>query len=129
MQIQVADGNNGKDTVSFLITVNANYTPVIAALNNLSLAESSTASVSLTATDQDGNASITWAIATPYPFISLTDNGNGAGQLMIAPGFTHAGVYPVTVVASDNAGSSETATFTLTVTNQEPPVELSLIHI
>lgn len=123
VQIQVADGNNGRDTVSFNITVNANYTPVITALNNLNVAESSTANVTLAATDLDGNASITWSLATPYPFISLADNGNGAGQLVIAPGFTHAGVYPVTVVASDNAGASENATFTLTVTNQEPPVE------
>ena len=120
---QVADGNGGKDTVVFTLTVNNNYTPVIANLNNLILAESSTATLPLNATDQDGNSSLTWQLTTALPFIAITDNGNGQASLAITPGFSHAGIYPVSVTVNDGAGASETATFTLTITNIEPPIE------
>ena len=119
----VADGNNGKDTATFTVTVNDNYTPVIDALNNITLAESNTSVVNLTANDLDGNSTLTWALATPLPFASFVDNGNGAAVLTITPGYTQAGVYPVTVNVSDGAGAVESASFILTVTNLEPPVE------
>ncbi len=119
----VADGNTGKDTATFIVTVNDNYTPVIAALNNVTTAEGGSANINLSATDQDGNSTLTWSIPSPLPFVNLTDNGNGAGLLTITPGYTHAGVYPVTVNVSDGAGGVESATFNLTVTNVEPPSE------
>ncbi len=119
----VTDGNNGKDTATFIVTVNDNYTPVIAPLNNLTMAESNTATVNLSATDPDGNSTLTWAISTPLPFVNLTDNGNGLGVLIVTPGFANAGVYPITVIVSDGSGGNESATFTLTVTNLEPPSE------
>ncbi|RYE23522.1 MAG: T9SS type A sorting domain-containing protein [Sphingobacteriales bacterium] len=117
------DANNGKDTVNFTLTVNNNYTPVIAAINNVTIGESSTTNVALNATDQDGNAGLTWSVTSAPSFVSITDNGNGAGSLSVAPGFTHAGVYPVTVTVADANGAYESATFTLTVTNVEPPVQ------
>lgn len=119
----VTDSDNGKDTVTFTVTVNDNYTPVIAALTNKTMAENSSSTVNLSATDQDGNGTLTWAIATPLPFISLTDNGGGSGVLTLTPGYTHAGVYPVTLNVSDGSGATEAVTFTLTVTNQEPQVD------
>lgn len=117
------DGNNGKDTVTFTVIVNNNYTPVIAALSNVTIGESSNTNVALSATDQDGNAGLVWSVTSAPSFVTLTDNGNGAGSLAIAPGFTHAGVYPVTVSVADANGANESATFTLTVTNVEPPVD------
>ena len=117
------DGNDGKDTVSFTLVVNNNYTPVIAALNNVTIGESSTSNIGLNATDQDGNAGLIWSIGTAPSFVSIVDNGSGAATLTIAPGFTHAGVYPVTVTVADGNGANESATFTLTVTNVEPPVD------
>jgi large repetitive protein len=123
ISLVVADGNNGKDTVEFSITVNNNYTPVIAQLNNIMVAESSTANLNLSATDQDGNGTLTWALTAAPAFVSLTNNGNGQGSLSVSPGFPHAGVYPVTVTVSDGSGANESATFTITVTNVEPPNE------
>lgn len=123
IDVVISDGNGGKDTASFTVTVNDNYTPVIMALSNLILAESSTANITLSATDQDGNSTLTWALGSINPFVSLTDNGNGQGVLVITPGYSNAGVYPLTVSVSDGAGATESATFTLTITNLEPPVE------
>jgi len=45
----VTDGNNGSDTTEFTLTVNNNYTPVISAISNVNLGESSTANVSIKA--------------------------------------------------------------------------------
>ncbi len=119
----ITDGNNGKDTTTFNLTVNDNYTPVITALNNTTMAEYTSSNVNLSATDQDGNSTLTWSLTTPLPFVQLTDNGNGSGVLALTPGYSHAGVYPVTVRVDDGFGGSESATFSLTVTNVEPPTE------
>ncbi len=119
----VADGNGGTDAKTFTVTVNNNYSPVIAATGNQTIAEGSTNNVSLSATDQDGNASLTWTLISSNPFVNITDNGNGQAVLALTPGFANAGVYQVSARVSDGAGATEYANFTLTVTNQEPPVE------
>ncbi|MEP6710994.1 MAG: fibronectin type III domain-containing protein [Ferruginibacter sp.] len=119
----VADGNGGKDTTTFSVTVNNNYTPVISAISNLTVAEGSIANTPLSATDQDGNGTLTWALTTAPSFVTLTDNGNGQGNLAFAPGYPHSGVYPITVTVSDGSGGNESASFTLTVTNSQPPVD------
>jgi large repetitive protein len=119
----VEDANAGTDTLEFTVTVNSNYTPVIIPVNNLTLAESNQASINLSATDADGNSSLSWNLVSSNPFINLTDNGNGQAIIAITPGFAHAGVYSVTASVGDGAGASEYVTFTLTVTNLEPPIE------
>ena len=119
----VSDLNGGSDTATFTVTVNDNYTPVIAALNNMVIAESSSADINLSATDQDGNSTLTWAITAAPVFVNITDNGSGGAVLSASPGYSHAGVYPITVTVNDGSGANESATFTLTVTNVEPPVE------
>ena len=123
ISLVVTDANNGQATVDFTITVNNNYTPVLTALTNRTVAEGSILNLPLVATDQDGNASLTWALTTGTSFTSLTDNGNGSGTLRIAPGFLNAGVYPITVSSSDDAGGTEFASFTLTVTDVAPVEE------
>lgn len=119
----VTDVNAGKDTTEFTLTVNNNYTPVIAPISSVSMGESSTNNVGLSATDQDGNTGLVWSLSNAPAFVTLTDNGNGVGSLAIAPGYTHAGVYTVTVTSTDVNAGSESASFTLTVTDVEPPVE------
>ncbi len=129
ISLVVTDGNDGKDTLDFTITVNDNYTPVITAIGDQTVAEGSSISIQLAATDQNGNSTLTWAISNATSFITLTDNGNGLGNLNVTPGYLNAGVYPVTVIASDNAGGNEAATFNLTVTNVAPTEEKVFINV
>ncbi|MFT3980381.1 MAG: fibronectin type III domain-containing protein [Ferruginibacter sp.] len=119
----VSDGNNGKDTAQFTLIVNNNYTPVIAPVTDVTIGESSTSNVALSATDQDGNAGLVWTLTSAPSFVTLTDNGSGAGSIAIAPGYTHAGTYTVTATVTDVNGGSESVSFIVTVTNVEPPVE------
>jgi large repetitive protein len=119
----VEDGNSGRDTLVFMVTVDSNYTPVITPISNLTLAESSVANINLSATDENGNSSLTWNLVSTNSFVNLTDNGNGQAVIALTPGFANAGVYQITASVSDGAGANEYVTFTLTITNQEPPVE------
>jgi len=119
----VSDANGGKDTTQFNLTVNNNYTPVIASISNLNVAEGSTANIPISATDQDGNTSLTWSISNAPSFISLTDNGNGQGTVSIAPNYSNAGIYTINLTVNDGAGAFETSSFNVTVTNVEPPTD------
>lgn len=121
--VEVTDTHNGKDTLNVILTVNDNYTPAITGIANRSVAEGSTTNVAVSASDLDGNAGITLTLDAAPGFVSLVDNGNGAGNVSIAPTFAHAGVYPITITATDIAGGSEQTTFTLTVTEVEPATE------
>ena len=119
----VSDVNGGKDTTQFNVTVNNNYTPVIGNMGNISIAEGSNSNLSISASDQDGNSSLTWSIANAPAFVTLNDNGAGQGNLNFAPGYSNAGVYTITLSVNDGAGANENKSFQLTVTNVEPPTD------
>lgn len=121
--VEVVDIYNGKDTLNFVLTVNNNYIPVFTTIANRTVAEGSTTNVAINVSDLDGNAGITIALSNAPTFVTLTDNGNGAGSLTLAPTYANGGVYQVTVSANDMAGATEQATFTLTVTEVEPATE------
>ena len=121
-----ADDTQGSSTESFTLTVNfsgSNAPPVVAFIDNQSVAEGGTLSVSVSATDADDDpislsASIEDSGGTPVGsgFFDFTDEGNGEGTLVVTPGNGQAGVYTATVNAEDgNASDSES--FTITVTS------------
>ena len=129
VSVIVTDGNAGSDTSSLTITVNDNYTPVIVPISNMTIAENTNTNINLSATDQDGNSTLTWALASTNSFVNLIDNGNGAAVISLTPGFANAGVYQITAVVTDGAGANESVSFSLTVTNVEPPVEKWFLSI
>ena len=118
----VTDSNGGKDTLSFTITVNSNYTPVFTPITNTTVNEGTSSSIAIASTDQDGNGTLTLSQTAPS-FVTLTDNGSGSGTLTVAPGYGNAGVYNVTVTANDGAGGIENSTFVLTVNDVAPTAE------
>jgi large repetitive protein len=125
----VSDVNGGKDTTQFNVTVNDNYTPVIGSISNMNVAEGSTSSLSVTATDQDGNSTLTWSISNAPAFVTLNDIGNGQATLNFAPGYANAGVYNINLTVNDGAGAFENQALLLTVSNVEPPTEKWLLSM
>ncbi len=121
--VMVQDQNGGKDTMEFVLTVNENYPPVIAPISNVSMQEGSTNNLFISATDQNGNGSLTWSITSGPSFISFIPFGNGMGLLNIQPGFSDGGVYQVVLTVNDGNGGTETTTFSLTVNEVAPPAE------
>lgn len=118
-----SDGNGGSTTLTFTVTVNSNYVPVVANTGNITVSEGSNANTALSATDQDGNASLVFSLVSPPPFASVTNNGNGSATLSLQPGFAAAGTYPLTVNVTDGAGGVGTLTVNIIVNDVVPPSE------
>ncbi len=123
IQIIVTDGNNGKDTLVFTLTVNSNNVPVINDVLPVLASEGAITNVPLTANDLDGNATLSYSLSGHPAFATVIDNGNGSGILRLTPGFASAGDYTFSVNVSDGAGGIGTEEINLTVANVEPQSE------
>jgi len=118
--VAVTDGVN-VTSQSFQITVTGQTTaqpPVLAAFVVPTVAEGATASVTLQASDADGDA-MTWSSALP-PFASLTLLSSAAGstsaRLDLAPGYCASGDHDATVSVSDGT-YADGENFTVHVTD------------
>ncbi len=123
MSVIATDGNGGADTATFTITVNNNFIPVIAPVSGITVNEGSNTNVSLSATDQDGNASLVWSMVSGAPFANFTSTVAGSGTLNLQPNFAQAGIYNAIAKVVDGNGGEETVNFTITVLNTEPSAE------
>lgn len=112
--ITVTDQHGGSASTSFNLTVNDNYNPVIAAVSNVSLNEASTATVNVTATDQNPADSVVLSFQN-LPGFATPVITKGAATISLKPGYADNGVYTVTVNASDGRGGIDSKTFTITV--------------
>ena len=118
--MQVTDGNQGTNTLSFTMTVNDNYLPVVTILNDTAVGEGSKTIINLSATKQGGNASLAWTLTSAPSFVSLVDNGSGQANLTFAPTYASAGTYPIKILCSDGVGGDVYSKFTLTVAHVVP---------
>ncbi len=122
------------DTKSFAIYVtDVNRAPVWNVPGGgyvLAVNEGSSATLNVSASDPDqacGSAapSLVLASAPASLTVTLTDRGNGSGQLQVAGGYDAAGTYQVTLTARDATNSSLTADVLVQVTVvnvNRPPV-------
>ncbi|HET9251028.1 MAG TPA: Ig-like domain-containing protein [Candidatus Eisenbacteria bacterium] len=121
----LTDGTEEVST-SFQLTVTsstATAPPVLGAIGNRTVTEGTASSVTLTASDADGDA-LTWSVSLPG-FADLTVTQSGAGtstaRLDLTPGFCDAGTHPATVTVSDGSGSdSEAFTISVLDSNRAP---------
>ncbi len=113
--VSASDGT-GTSTQSVAIHINdVNRAPVVDAIADATIDEGALFTVTATATDPDTLSSITgWSRSGDATGASI-DN---AGVYTWTPDFTQGGAtYAETVTATDNAGGTGNATFSLTVTN------------
>ena len=105
------------DTESFTLTVvNVNRAPSLAPISNQLVDEGQSLTVNFSATDPDGNAIALSATGLPA-FATFTDNGNGTGKIVFAPGFSDAGSFDISITATDNGNPAlgDTESFNLLV--------------
>ncbi|MFN8777749.1 MAG: HYR domain-containing protein, partial [Flavobacteriales bacterium] len=107
---QAADASGNVSTCSFTVTVNDTQSPVITCPAN----------ITTTATTGVCTAPVTY---------SVTATDNCSSTITQTAGLPSGSLFPVgvttnTFVATDPAGNSTTCTFTVTVTDTEPPVAL-----
>jgi len=106
----------GELATSAAVTI-GNTAPVLNPISNQNLDEGQTANLNIAATDADGDG-IALSLKNNPAFVTLTDNGNGAGVVHISPGFTDAGTFnDIKVIATDNFSTAlaDTETFNITV--------------
>jgi hypothetical protein len=118
--VALSDGQ-AETRETFDVTVTATQAmspPVLAPIGDQGVAEGDTRSVTISASDPDGNT-LTWSVSLPG-FANLTPTGSGPGtasaRLDLAPGFCHAGTYSASIAVSDGS-LQDSESFTVAVTN------------
>ena len=121
----LADGVAEVST-SFQLTVTGSATstpPVLGAIGDRTVTEGSSTSVTLSASDADGEA-LTWTVSLPgFADLTVTQSGPGTStaRLDLVPGFCDAGSHPATVTVSAGTGAdSESFTISVTDLNRSP---------
>ncbi len=120
MTVILSDGAlTASETFNVTVTSSSGQTPpVLAAIGNKTVAEGSGTSVTVSATDGDGDALI-WSISLPgFANFTVTSNtaGSSTGRLDLNPGFCAAGSYPANISVNDGTFSDSEA-FTIVVTD------------
>jgi sugar lactone lactonase YvrE len=96
-----------------------NQPPVLAAISSVTLNEGQTQTINLSATDGN-NDPLTLTINNKPGFATFTPTSNGTATLQLAPGFSDAGVYQISIVANDG-DATDTKSFTVTVSDVNRP--------
>jgi hypothetical protein len=117
--ITATDGSSGSTQTSFQLVVNDNYSPVIGNINNVTLNESQSSQLNISATDQNVGDVFTWSFTGLPSFAAVTPNGNSV-QLNLTPGYADNGTYTVTARVEDQDHGFNTRSFTITVNDVNP---------
>ncbi len=125
---KATDAQLAVDSEVVQITVSdANQLPIIAAIGNYSIFEGDLLAVSVTATDAD-NDQLFLSISQLPNNASFFDSGNGNGYLIFHPDFNQAGLYPLTVYATDSKDTTS-EDFIVQVTDKVPGTEGDTVQV
>ena len=124
VSVTVTDASSGNATTQFEFTVNAvNDLPVLAAIENVTTLEETSAQVALLLSDVDHETSSLVVSASsnnqtlvPDTLISINNDSSGV-SLSLTPATNQFGTAQINVTAADTAGGEATTSFVLTVTN------------
>lgn len=117
--ITVNDPQGGTNSISFDLTVNDNYLPVVTGGGNVTVNEKQTAQVNLSATDQNVADILTWSFNGLPSFATPVING-GNVQINLAPGYADNGQYNVTATVSDGNSGNASVSFSINVVDVNP---------
>jgi hypothetical protein len=123
--IRVTDSNGSSDTETFSLIVdkeeNENTLPSIDPIGDQFVDEGKALTVNLFASDADGDQ-LSYSIQPELDFITIRDEQDGVGVLVISPKKGDEGRYNMRVTVSDNNNGTDSETFTLIITNPEQNV-------
>ncbi|UAY52677.1 fibronectin type III domain-containing protein [Ferruginibacter albus] len=123
ISVVAKDNHAATDTITFKVTVNANYLPTVTAVSNQTVNEADSLSIQITANDQDGNAALVWSLTNAPFFATISGTVNGVATVTFKPNYASSGTYPITLTVLDAAGDTASTTFTLTVVDVTPPTQ------
>jgi PKD repeat protein len=109
------------ETVEITVTEFGNNPPELDSIGPQTVLEGSTLEFRIHAIDLDADSIILDTADVPLN-ATFIDSGNGAGSFAFTPGFTQAGVYYVTFIASDGSlADSQVVEMTVTEFGNNPP--------
>ncbi len=100
---------------------NTNRPPAIYAPSVLTVAAGGSLDTNLSVIDPDGNQTVQVNLSG-VPFATLSNNGNGAYTLKLAPAADAIGNYSLTITATDNQNATTTQTIAITVLPSGPTI-------
>lgn len=121
---KVSDGWSDSNVATMTLNVTpVNDAPVLSAIGDQSVNEGAVKSVALGASDVDSGSVLRFSATGLPAFATLTESGNGTASLNVAPGYSDAGSFNITVTVTDDGVPvlSESKGFTLTVINVNSP--------
>jgi fibronectin type 3 domain-containing protein len=124
IRINVADQHSGTDFTEFNLDINDNYQPTLSGIADVVVAEGASATLNLTATDQNGTSTLTWEVLGLPEFATFVSQPNGTATFSFAPYYTDGGSYPIDVVLKDGQGGELNRSFSIQVNEVNPNVEV-----
>lgn len=116
-----------KRQASFTFTVrNVNRPPLLEPIGPLVVDENSELAKAIGASDPD-RQTVQFKVEGGPGFVSLKDNGNSTGELILKPGYEDSGQYLAVVTATDPEGGRAEEAVPITVRNVNRPPVLDLI--
>jgi hypothetical protein len=120
VRAQKSNGLYSDQTFTTNVEDAPNTAPVLAAIGNKSVNENALLTISLSATDADGDT-LTFTSTTRPTGATLTDHGNGTATFSWTPTYAQAGSYPITFTVSDGTlTDAEAITVTVNNVNRAP---------
>ncbi len=117
-RVTAVNGYGSSAPSNTVIITTPNGIPSLSAIPLTTVSTGGNVQVSLSATDPDGDPIVLSGLNLPA-FANLSDNHDGTGSITFTPGSTDAGLYTVTVRATDNSSASAEREFTLIVSDSE----------
>lgn len=116
------DSSGAKDTSSFVLTINQNYSPiVIAPENNISLKEGENKNINITVKDQNTTDQLAISLSSTAPnFVSIIPLNDTTSILQFKPSFSDSGNYSFFVKVADGNGGTDSTQISLNVTDVNP---------
>jgi len=103
-------------SVAFIVNViPPNKPPVLSPIPDQIVSSGNAKTVTLQATDVEGNAGLRFSLLSAPGFVILSDNGDGSGTLRLMPSLTETQGGIVTVRVTDAGGLTDQTSFTVTV--------------
>lgn len=119
--IAVDDSAAADSEVVEITVVNVNRPPVIDPINDYTVPEGDTIIIPVSATDPDGGIPVLTVSVLPSN-ATFTDHLDGTGEIFFAPDYEQAGIYALSIYASDGI-VTDSVSLTITVANtNRPPV-------
>ena len=108
------DNFGGSTSLSFGITVNENYLPIITPISDITIEENTSYTANISSSDFDENDEITYSTGDLPAFANFSDNGDGTATLALNPDYTSSGIYPIEISVTDGK-STVSESFSVTV--------------